>query len=371
MEYIPPVIKKIQNVNINKKINIRAKKGARQTRWSLFLDYFSNGKHKFKFPKKYIIGTQQTKSEDMETLKWMQHYRDDLERRLLLGEDIFGEKGPEDAVNFLDYIVHAGSGKERLPSYQGLRKHIINFSNDQINFNDITPAFCRKFKDYLLGKIRASTTRTYFSTLKATIHLAMKDNIISTDPCKDIVIKAPDSQREFLLQEELEKFINQPTPYLEVKNAFLFSCFTGLRLSDIRKLTWKEVEGGFLYFRQKKTKDIDRMALTPDAITIIEEQRLKHANSPLVFELPVSKEKINNKVKAIVKAAGINKYITYHCSRHSAATLWISAGVPIFTVQKLLGHTDIKTTMIYAKLIDSTRDEYVQMMPVLLNNSHQ
>jgi integrase len=369
MDYIPPIIKKIQNTNINKKMNIRAKKGKLQKRWSLFLDYFSEGKHNFIFPKKYIIGTPLSKTADNETLRWVQQFRDEQERRLNLGEDIFHEKEPVEAINFLDFILYSGGGKARLPMYQGLKKHIINFSNDKVSFQEITPAFCRKFKDYLLGQVGALTAKTILSCLKATINRAIKEGIISENPCKDITIKAEQGKREFLLEEELTKFINQETPYTQVKNAFLFSCFTGLRLSDIRALTWKEVEGGYLYFRQRKTKGIDRMLLTPDAISILDDQKNRQGDSKFVFDLPASKDKINNKIKSIVRDAEINKKITYHCSRHTAATLWISAGVDVFTVQKLLGHSDIQTTMIYAKLIDKKRDEYVDKMPVLMNHN--
>ena len=366
MDYIPPIIKKIKDVNINKKINIRAKKGKLQKRWSLFIDYFSNGTHKFKFPKKFIIGTPQTKSEDNDTLKWMQEFRDEIERKLNLGEDVFNEKTPEKVVNFTEFIELAGNGKKRLPMYQGLKKHLLKFSHDQLSFDEITPAFCRKFKDYLSGKISDSTVKTYLSALKATIHLAMKEEIISDDPCKGISIKAQSAKREFLFLEELEEVVKVDTPYTEVKNAFLLSCFTGLRLSDIRALTWKEVEGGYLYFRQRKTKGIDRMLLTPDAASIIEEQKIIHGDSKLVFDLPISKDKISKKLKAIIGATEITKHITFHCGRHTAATSWITAGVDVFTVQKLLGHEDIDTTMIYAKLIDKKRDEYVAKMPVFI-----
>jgi integrase len=369
MDYIPPIIKKIQDVNLNKKINIRAKKGGKQKRWSLFLDYFSEGKHKFIFPKKYIIGTPQSKAEDNQTLTWMQEYRDETLRRMNNGEDVFKEREPIASMRFLDFIESAGKGKERLPMYQGLKKHITNFSNDQLSFKDITPAFCRKFKDYLSGLISESTVKTYFSALKATIHLAMKEEIISDDPCKNISIKAPSAKREFLLQDELEAVVNKETEYTEVKNAFLFSCFCGLRLSDIRKLTWKEVEGGYLYFRQRKTKGIDRMLMSADAMSILETQKEKHKDSMYVFDLPASKDKINKKLDAIIKSVEITKKITFHCGRHTAATSWISAGVDIFTVQKLLGHEDIKTTMIYAKLIDKKRDEYVEKMPVLIKQN--
>jgi integrase len=366
MEYIPPVIKKIHDTNINKKINIRAKKGKLQKRWSLFLDYYSDGKHKSKFPKKYIIGTPQSKFEDNETLKWMQKYRDDQERRMDLGEDIFNLNTYIEVVNFLDCIVHTNIGKVPLPMYQGLKKHIRDFANDQISFQDITPSFCRNFKDYLLGIINASTAKTYLSALKATINRAIKENIISDNPCKNITIKAQDAKKEFLLQEELEKVVNQETPFIEVKNAFLFSCFTGLRLSDIIALTWREVEHGYLYFRQKKTKNPERILLTADASSILDDQKKKHVESNHVFDLPHSMNKLNIILKSIIQAAGITKNITFHCGRHTAATSWITAGVDIFVVQKLLGHSDINTTMVYAKLIDKKRDEYVDKMPSII-----
>jgi integrase len=366
MENIPPIIKKISDTNINKKINIRTKKGQKQTRWSLFLDHFSNGKHCFIFPKKYILGTPQSKTEDNETLRWMQKYRDELERRMDLGEDVFSKDKPVVVYNFLDLIVHTENGMEALPMYRGLKKHIIDFGGNQICFQDITPLFCRKFKDYLLGRIKASTVKTYFSCLKATINRAIKEDIISDNPCKNISIKAQEAKKEFLLQDEIEKVVNQDTPFIEVKNAFLFSCFTGTRISDILALTWKEVEHGYLYFRQKKTKGNERMLLTADAISILDNQKQRHGDSNYVFDLPANNNEINAKLRSIIKSAGITKRISFHCGRHTAATSWITAGVDIFVVQKLLGHSDINTTMVYAKLIDKKRDEYVVKMPAII-----
>lgn len=158
--------------------------------------------------------------------------------------------------------------------------------------------------------------------------------------------------------EELNKLASTPCERDVLKRASLFSALTGLRHSDIKKLKWKEVsvENGQakLLFTQKKTKGVEYMPIS--------EQALQLCGTPqepdkFVFEdLPTSAW-ISRPLKQWVKSAGIGKNITFHCFRHTFATLQLSNGTDIYTVSKMLGHTNVKTTQIYAKVVDSKKDE--------------
>ena len=150
-----------------------------------------------------------------------------------------------------------------------------------------------------------------------------------------------------------------------MKNAFLFSCFTGLRLSDIESLTTKQIQGGYLHFRQRKTGDMERIKLNPGSLKIIEAQiKTNPTSKSNIFYLP-SRTHIKRPLRIWIKEAGIDKKITFHSARHTFATLCLTYDVDLYTVSKLLGHKDIQTTQIYAKLIDKKKDDAIDKLPSL------
>lgn len=367
MEYLDYLNNELKKININKKIKIRAKQGDRQQRMSLYLDIFLNKKRKYEFIGIYLLGTAQSKAQDKMNMKLAQEYRDQKERELLNNRFEIDIECFNQETNVYEYIdVFRGQDKEPLPMYQGMKKHLKLYYGENLKFSNIDKRFCEGFRDHLLKSMKDITAKTYLAAFKAVLNRAVKEDVLKSSPCRDIIIKAQSAKREFLLEDEIIKIIECKSVYYDVKNAFLFSCFTGLRVSDIQALTYNEVRDGYLYFRQRKTGDIDRMLLTPDAQQIINHQKRLHPNSGKVFILPASKDKISRKLNQIIESSGITKKITFHCGRHTAATLWLTKGVDIFTVQKLLGHRDLDATLIYAKLIDKKRDEYVEKMPGLM-----
>jgi len=148
-----------------------------------------------------------------------------------------------------------------------------------------------------------------------------------------------------------------------VRRAFLFSCLTGLRRSDIERLTWGDVQqqGDFvrIVFRQKKTRGQEYLDITPQAVAYMGERQ---AEDVRVFPLPDVKY-ANAHVKTWAQAAGIEKHITFHCARHTFAVLMLDIGTDIYTVSKLLGHREISTTQIYAKVLDKNKQAAVLKIP--------
>jgi site-specific recombinase XerD len=145
-----------------------------------------------------------------------------------------------------------------------------------------------------------------------------------------------------------------------------------LRLGDIRSLTFNDIRvnkdnEAFMYFRQHKTKNVSHLKLSKLAFDIYLEQKQKHPDSEFVFLLPVSRSDINVRIRQMAEQAGIKKHIHFHVSRHSWATLALSRGVDIYTVSKIMGHSSVAITEIYANLINKKRDEVADIINLEIN----
>lgn len=250
-------------------------------------------------------------------------------------------------------------------------KFLKQFFGDAQLINQITLQDCEDFKEYLLNatsqrgensklKISSNTASSYFNKLKATLKQAYKDGLVVNDLNRNLaIIKPEDTERQFLSLEELQALVNTECAIPILKKAAIFSAQTGLRFSDIQKLTWSEIQhsksdGYCIRFRQKKTKGTELLPISEQAFSILGEQGKPEE---LVFK-PLEYSATNNKVlRDWITAAGITKYITFHCFRHTNATLMLSMGVDIYTVSKMLGHRELKTTQIYAKVVDKAKQE--------------
>ncbi len=173
-----------------------------------------------------------------------------------------------------------------------------------------------------------------------------------------------DSQRTYLEVHEIESLIKTHCMNEEVKKAFLFGCFTGLRLSDIKSLKWDNVKNNQLIIDQQKTKESLYLPLSKTAMEILTMKRTKIIPLPNanVFILP-SEPHIWKVIRNWYQNANLQKKISFHTSRHTFATLSLTSGVDLYTVSKLLGHTSIKHTQIYAKIIDQKKIEAINMLP--------
>jgi integrase len=183
----------------------------------------------------------------------------------------------------------------------------------------------------------------------------VEDEIIAINPFSQIKSEERPKQNErkvcYLTIEEVRKLIDTPSFYTDITNGFLFSCFTGLRFSDVKGLTWGKIRKDnngktFLHFTQQKTQKWENLPISNEAIKFLPERGDAKDSDP-VYNL--SSNGYNSVIKTWVKAAGIDKNVSFHVARHTNATLLLSLEVPIETVSKLLGHADIKTTQIYAK----------------------
>ena len=246
------------------------------------------------------------------------------------------------------------------------------FTNGSLKFTDLNERILEDFKEYLLTTKSNRSNKTtlsqnsavsYFNKIKAALKQAYKDGILQTDlNAKIKPIKAAETRREYLTLEELNKLVKTPCNNPLLKRAALFSALTGLRFSDIQKMTWRELEyidgqGYFLNFSQKKTKGVEVLPISEQAYGFTEGSKNPKdmpQDKPVFEGLKYSA--YNNKhLFQWIGAAGITKDITFHSFRHTFATLQLFNGTDIYTVSKMLGHKDLKTTQIYAKIVDEAK----------------
>jgi integrase len=245
--------------------------------------------------------------------------------------------------------------------------YLEKFTNGNKKFSDLNETFFNEFKEYLLTTksnksdkttLSKNSAASYFLKVKAALKQAYKDGILQTDLNTKIEpIKEDETRREHLTIEELNKLVKTPCNNDLLKRAALFSALTGLRFSDIQKMTWNELEfiegeGYFLYFSQKKTKGIEYYPISEQAYSLLNEPGEPRAK---VFDGLEYSAYQNKHLFQWIGAAGITKGITFHCFRHTFATLQLFNGTDIYTVSKMLGHKDLKTTQIYAKIVDETK----------------
>ncbi|MHB1107631.1 MAG: site-specific integrase [Lutibacter sp.] len=245
--------------------------------------------------------------------------------------------------------------------------YLETFTKGTLKFADLNDKICEDFKTYLLTvKSKKSSTVTlsqnsavsYFNKFKATLKQAYKDGYLNSDlNAKIKPIKQAETQRNFLTIEELNNLVKTECLNPLMKRAALFSALTGLRFSDIQKLVWGELEyiegnGYFIQFKQQKTKGVEMMPIAEQAYNLLGERK---EPTDKVFEGLTYSAYENKHLAKWIGLAGITKDITFHCFRHTYATLQLSKGTDIFTVSKMLGHRELKTTQIYAKIIDQTK----------------
>lgn len=266
--------------------------------------------------------------------------------------------------------------EENVKNYQRTKKHLENFFEqkkwDDILIENVNYKFISDFDEFLLGQkvkndndtMQRNTVNKHHSRLRTILIRAMKEGYIYKNPYMDFKLKRVPSNRTFLSEEELQKIIENNLSGNEslkrVRDIFIFSVYTGMRFEDAQLLTIDRIEKDknnnySLRIEQEKTKEPLLIPLLKPALDIIK----KYENSPerKVFKkiLPkISNQRVNSYLKVIADITGIQKNLTHHVARHTCATtILLSNEVPLEAVSKWLGHTNIKTTQIYAKITNN------------------
>ncbi len=274
---------------------------------------------------------------------------------------------------------HKNSSDSIIFNWERTIAYFKDFTGDQILFSEMNVKLAEEFRNFLLSSPKANeksvgisrnTAATYFSIFKAVLKQAFIDGFLTFDLSAKLQgISEEETRREYLTLDELNKLVKTPCKNNILNRAAIFSALTSLRHCDIKKLKWKEVNINGnqinLHFTQKKTKGVEYTPISNQAFLMCGEPQ---SPERLVFEDLPAPSWISRPLKKWVENAGITKKITFHCFRHTFATLQLTNGTDIYTVSKMLGHTDIKTTQIYAKVVDEKKN--LASKAIVLDGEH-
>jgi integrase len=351
-------------------VTIRRRQLKEKGKYALYLDLYIHGKQFQENLKLYLEnekGNVSIKQMNKQTLAIAERIK--IERLHQLQNEAFGFKKPvKKYLNYNDFFVELLEERKRtninLSTWEGVYKHLINF-NKSILFTEITERYLEEFKSYLLKNLSINSASSYFNIIKYTIHEAYRRRLIKENPAERVkCIKSVDTHREYLTIDEIKSLVETPCRYEVLKKAFLFSCLTGLRWSDVHNLKWKDIRDidgvTHIIFTQRKTKNAEVLPISENATELLTERA--DENERVFVGLRYSSY-FNTALFTWVTNAGIKKHITFHCARHSNAILLLNNGVDIFTVSKMLGHRELKTTSIYAKVLNQTKIDAVNKLP--------
>jgi len=358
-------------------MNVTLRQRKKGNKISLYLDYYSNGKREYEYLKLYLKvaekGTplsKEEKNENKTNLELAESIRS--KRHLEIKNGIYGfsdsGKMKGSFIKYFEYLTEKRNDSDgNYGNWDSTLKHINKYVNNaDVTFNQIDKKWLEDFKEYLIKKaetpakkkLSQNTQSSYFNKVRAALREALKEEIIQRNPADSVDgIKPGEPEREFLTYDELIAMSKAECEIEIMKKAFLFSALTGLRWSDINKLIWSEIQhskeiGNYIRFTQKKTKGTETLPFNEDALKLLGK---RGAPKDRVFEGLKYSAWHNLKLQQWAMKAGISKTITFHCARHTYATLQLTLGTDIYTVSKLLGHKDLSTTQIYAKIIDERK----------------
>lgn len=365
-----------KTTKVKEPIRLRTKELADGSK-SLYLDIYRNGKRTYEYLKMYLIPeTDRNARQQNETT--MAAANAIKSRRII--ELTSGEAGivnHKDKVYLLDWMKtykenQEKRGKKGIGQIIAVTHMLKDYAGERFTLDRIDVAFCQGYIDYMLtsyrpkGKpIAASTRNTYYQIFNGALNAAVRAKRILRNPFNEMdkseKPKMPESVRSYMTIEEVRALIDTPMENEEVKKAYLFSCFCGLRISDILRLKWKDIfvdNGQYrLSVAMQKTKEPIYLPLSNEALKWMPERGDKTADEH-VFNLPTT---INQLIKPWAKAAGISKRFTFHTARHTFATMMLTLGADLYTTSKLLGHTTVTMTQVYAKVINKKKDDAVNL----------
>ncbi len=352
----------------------------------------ADGSKTFK-PKRDVNGIIQCKSTiDQEACVFADGVRS-IRQKEYDNADLYTEKEAELAVqnqrqqiDFIEYFSkvskdrHRNSSQSIIINWNRVAELLKLFTNSQpLPFSQVTLSKAEEFRRFMLtapcggnkkGTVSHNTAATYYSIFKAGLKQAFIDGYLTVDISAKIKgIQDQESRREHLSVEELNILAETPCDRPILKRAALFSALTGVRHCDIQKLKWKEIqvvgEQVRLNFTQQKTKGVEYMPISEQAYQLCGEPGKPEQ---LVFEDLPDPSWISGPLKRWIKSAGITRNITFHCFRHTYATLQLAGGTDIYTVSKMLGHTNVKTTQIYAKVVDEKKQKATKAIKINIKN---
>ena len=349
-------------------------------RESLFIDHTVDGRHEYEFLKLYLVPETSVKAK-RENAKTLRQAEEIIIART---ENMVDDKAQEEAAkdksqmllsDFISMLMEEYKQRGQ-PAYLRLRAARIKLEKFRpgARLCDIDKKFCVDYAEWLQsepltpqGKPRAQATAfSSFWNLGITLSSARQKGYIKSNPWELLgsheKIQQPEGKREFLTFEEIRKL--ERTPYIKenIRKAFLFACYCGLRVGDVTDLRWSDisVNGGRHFVSavmQKNSKPIS-LPLPAKALSWLPERKEPESS---VFSLP-SRTNLRKHLQKWAEQAGLERHLHFHLSRHTYGTMLITAGVDLYTASKMMGHADVRPTQVYAKIVDKKKEEAVSLI---------
>ena len=343
---------------------------------SLYLDIYSNGVRVYEFLKLYLVPDigKKSKLQNKETL----HEAEIMRIQKLAEISRNPLQSNKNKTNLCWFVRNVMSRKKKGTArvYQNVLCIAEAFFGKNFFIEDITEDKIREFFRYIgtvpnknkPGRTLSNTTQwLYCNIFNAILNVAADEHLIGYDISKHIkTVQKDESERQYLTIDEVRLLVNSRLTKT-YRRAFLFSCFTGLRESDIENLRWNDVEehDGVtrIIFRQKKTSSVEYLDISPQARKMMGDRK---DGCEKVFNRFHCSDKTNKAIRSWIESVGIKKYMTFHCARHTFATMMLTLDTDLYTTSKLLGHKSIQTTQIYAKIVDKKKQEAVTKIPIII-----
>lgn len=360
------------------KVTVRQKPMSNGSKMRLYLDIYrsKNERYKEKLELWLYTNPSSTIERTHNTNTRNKANQISAKRTLEIQDNFYGMKSAQgkyrDFVHYFEMLTRKReSSGINFNHWFSTYKHLKEYSISQKcrpSFHQINKEWLEDFKEYLLERISQNSAASYFNILRHGIHEAMRDKLISEDPLRYVQSpKTVEAIRDYLTIDELRMLAQTPCKEELYKRAFIFGCFTGLRISDMLKLKWKEVKyndevGYHIVYKQQKTQLNHILPISEQALDLLGDRQ---NDEDFVFQGLTYSDRHNRMLKHWALDAGIRKNVTFHIARHTFATLQLSNGTDLYTVCKLLGHRKVSTTQIYAKIIDETKRRAVDNFPVI------
>lgn len=376
---------KKKTAKLKEPVRVRTKKLADGSE-SFYLDIYVNGKRSYEFLKLYLLPevSAKVKEQNRATRAAVEAIKSQRIIDITNGKAGIKRTSGWQRLLLTDWLDRHVANQER----KGIRNlgtlksvvRIVTAYAKKTRMGDIDKNWSLGFIDWLQNTyipviskdkdnkhLSSGTAATYVSQLSAALNAAVRAELLGENPFMLLSasekIKKPESQRQFLSIEEIKMMIATECSNLTVKQAYLFSCYCGLRISDIYALRWKDVrmnDGRYmLSVVMKKTSTPIYIPLSANALAWLPERI--DDESRIFAGLP-TEPTVNRILGVWAKSAGIDKHLTFHTSRHTFGTLMMTVGADLYTTCKLMGHSDVRTTQIYAKIVDSKKIEAVNLV---------
>lgn len=366
---------------------------------SLYLEYYETGFRKRENLRLYLVPDDAPNAKRLNAQTYSMAR--EIRAQRVLSPPTFGAKGKQPkeeerepitwlqwADRYVEWSAECDNCKKMLQHKNIVRKRIRAFLKRRkildLLLTDVDGEVVGGLFDYMRryrnkrqiktdgGKLADYTLWLFEETIKAMFNKAVREDLISHNPVQELNklqrFRAPDKHREFLTADELRRFLAADTATLAehtVQVAFGFACMTAFRLGDMQRLRWSDIKGvggvRTVSIIQHKTKRPVTVPLNDIALSLLPTRPVGVAADGIIFPLPKKSDNVSKYVRRIRDRAGIEKDFTFHSSRHTAATLAITAGAELYTVGKILGHGSIVSTQVYASVNMEKKVEAVSL----------